>query len=328
MQKNNNKIGLLLLVDFEKAFDSISFKYIEKVLKYFKFGANIINWVSLLLNNFTASVCHAGNISRTFQIGRGCRQGDPLSSGLFILCIELLSIKLRGSKGIKGYSIGDIEILLSTYADDLSIFLTYTHQNLRNAVKILGDFYDISGLRIQVTKTQCILIGTKYNPHFRLCPDIDLTWDQNFKLLGVQFDALLENMEINIANKVEEINKTMTSWQYRFLSILGRNTVAKTFLLPKLTHLAMSVPTIDKKTLNIIESKIYRFIWGGTDKVRRIDAKCQEKQGGLNFPDIYSSWSSFKFSWLRRLIDNPDTKWAKILEYYIKLRIPDFKIEK
>ena len=57
------KVGLLLLIDFKRAFDSISFDFIIKTLDYFKFGDTIRNWVKILLNNFKACINHAGNIS-------------------------------------------------------------------------------------------------------------------------------------------------------------------------------------------------------------------------------------------------------------------------
>ena len=35
--------GMILSVDFEKAFDTVSWKFIEKVLNYFNFGPSIIS---------------------------------------------------------------------------------------------------------------------------------------------------------------------------------------------------------------------------------------------------------------------------------------------
>ena len=60
-----------------------------------------------------------------------------------------------------------------------------------------------------------------------------------------------------------------------------------------------------------IESNIFNFIWGGKpDKVAR-DVKKLEKNGGLNFSDIFASWRAFKFSRLRRL-SKTESKWAQI----------------
>ena len=47
--KNNNLLGMLLLVDFEKAFDSVSFKFILTTLDIFNFGENFKTWITILL---------------------------------------------------------------------------------------------------------------------------------------------------------------------------------------------------------------------------------------------------------------------------------------
>ena len=46
--KDNNIEGLLLLIDFEKAYGSVSFSFIEKSLRFFNFGENIIKLVNIL----------------------------------------------------------------------------------------------------------------------------------------------------------------------------------------------------------------------------------------------------------------------------------------
>ncbi len=310
--KQNNKIGLLLLIDFEKAFDSISFKYIDGVLNYFGFKQDIKKWINILLRNFTAVINHAGNISSIFNINRGCRQGDPIASVLFILCIEILAIKIRNS-GVRGFNLGTVEVLISLYADDCTMYLEYDSENLRLVVNILSSFFCLSGLKIQVSKTQCTVIGVTFNNNLRLCGDIELIWKSDFTLLGIKFDALLEHMDVNINSKIVEIEKTMGAWEYRFLTPYGRACVVKTLIIPKLTHISLAIPTLNKITIKRIEDLCYKFIWKGTDKIARTDAKTVESKGGLNFPDINSSWIAFKISWLRRLYKTRgDTCWVKI----------------
>ena len=68
--KENKLSGILLLIDFEKAYDSISFSFITKDLKFLDFGKdlNLINWVNILLNNFEGVINHCGHISKPFKI--------------------------------------------------------------------------------------------------------------------------------------------------------------------------------------------------------------------------------------------------------------------
>ena len=76
---------------------------------------------------------------------------------------------------------------LELYADDCTIFLEPTDENLRNALKTLENFYKISGLKISVSKTKAIWIGSGHNNTHRLCTDLILDWDTKFRLLGIDF---------------------------------------------------------------------------------------------------------------------------------------------
>ena len=107
--KTHKKTGLLLLVDFEKAYDSLSFRYIKKCLTYLNFGESILNWITLLLHDFHAVINHCGNVSKRFSIGRGARQGDPIASYLFIICLEILAHKLRSDKEIRGFKVNGLQ---------------------------------------------------------------------------------------------------------------------------------------------------------------------------------------------------------------------------
>ena len=83
-EKNLN--GMLLLVDFVKAFDSILWPFIYSILSYYGFDAMLINWIKLFNNDKgnVARVSQSAFLSDPIQIGRGCRREDPLSLYLYI----------------------------------------------------------------------------------------------------------------------------------------------------------------------------------------------------------------------------------------------------
>ena len=311
--KNNNKAGIILLIDFEKAYDSISFSYIKKCLSFFKFGESLINWVMLLLKNFSAVINHCGNISEKFDIKKGCRQGDPIASYLFIICIEVLAHKLRSDNKIEAFQIGQKSHLLEIYADDCSIFLKPDAKNLRQTCEILKSFFELSGLKTQVSKTKAIWFGSAWANTTELCPDLKLDWDTDFRLLGIDFDNNLAKMDRNLDDKIGEIRKLFNCWINRTMSPYGKITIIKTLAISKLSHAALVIPTINKNKIKEIEDIMFKFLWNNKpDKVAREDIKLSERAGGMGMIDIKDYWLSFKFSWFRRLCIT-DSFWPEIL---------------
>ena len=84
-----------------------------------------------------SSVAVNGQLSEWFSIQRGCRQGDPISPYLFILCVEILAIVIRQNKNIKGILIGETEYKISQNADDTEIMLEVTRTHLRKQLRLL-----------------------------------------------------------------------------------------------------------------------------------------------------------------------------------------------
>ena len=67
--------GILLLIDFEKAFDSISWSFIYDTLKFFNFGESVIEWVNTFYKDITSAVTQTCSLSEFFKVQRGFRQG-------------------------------------------------------------------------------------------------------------------------------------------------------------------------------------------------------------------------------------------------------------
>ena len=301
----NDIPGLLLLIDFEKAFDSISHHFIIKVLQYFKFGPSIIRWFSVFYENIQSCIVVNGHLTPRFRIERGCRQGDPLSSYIFLLCAEILGIMFRKSRFINGISISEKKLKLIQYADDTLLTLNGTFSELNVALSILDEYASISGLKINIHKTRAIWIG-RYKHKKDILIDRDLTWvfDEYFKYLGVDFCTNLQEMvHYNYREKIMEIRSQMTSWLKRYLTVLGRVTVVKSLLISKLNYLIMSLPNPSDKVLKELNSLFYNFIWEEKpDKVCRNQMSQKYIDGGVKMIDIYAHCQSLKISWIRRIV--------------------------
>jgi hypothetical protein len=99
--EDENIPGLLLLIDFAKAFDTLSWTFMQKAVGFINFGPSIRNWISIFSTDITSVINQGGNISDRITIQRGCRQGDPVSPYIFLICAEILAIKIRMNENIK-----------------------------------------------------------------------------------------------------------------------------------------------------------------------------------------------------------------------------------
>ena len=76
--------GLLLFLDFEKAFDSLEWPFIHKTLEHFGFGPTLIKWVKVFYCNIESCILNNGWSSNFFKLSRGVRQGTWIKKYLDI----------------------------------------------------------------------------------------------------------------------------------------------------------------------------------------------------------------------------------------------------
>ncbi|GKB82704.1 RNA-directed DNA polymerase, eukaryota [Tanacetum coccineum] len=93
--KRKKKQTLLFKVDFEKAYDSVRWDFLDDILCKFGFGEKWRKWIHCCLNSSKGSIIINGSPTGEFQFGRGLKQGDSLSPFLFLLVMESLHISFK-----------------------------------------------------------------------------------------------------------------------------------------------------------------------------------------------------------------------------------------
>ena len=318
--EKQNIPGLLLFVDFEKAFDTLEWTFVEKTLFFYNFGESIKSWIKLFYTNITSCIQNNGWSSDFFQLGRGVRQGCPLSPYLFILCVEILANAVRNNDGIKGICISETECKISQYADDTTLILDGTDISAKHSLGLLDSFAEISGLKVNYEKTEALWIGSLRLQNRRIELNKNILWSFcKVNALGVWVSTIKEESAmLNFQEKKEKISKIIENWQFRRLTLLGKITVIKSLLASQLVYILSPLPT-PSGYLKEINSLLYKFLWNGKcDKIKRVHMINDYTKGGLKMLDIQSFNNAVKAKWVQRYLDpNNKGKWKLFTDFFL-----------
>ena len=310
------KPGMLLLIDFEKAFDSVAWSFIKKSLLYFNFKDDIIKWLETFYKNIKSTVIVNNTPTPWFPIERGCRQGDPISPYIFLICSEVLACMIRQNKKIKGYVIFNKENLLTQFADDTSLLLDGSKESFEYCVHTILEYAKFSGLAMNFDKTKVIWFGCEQPIKTVYLPHLNFEWNpKTFNILGITFTVDLKNLtDNNIRNKMNSINVELNKWYKRDLTPFGKITVIKLLCLSKIVHILISLPSPSIKILNELNKIFYDFLWNGKpDKIKRSVSKMKIDNGGIGMIDVNLFDKALKLTWVRRYF-NSNASWKLLFD--------------
>ena len=261
--------GILVSIDFQKAFDKVEYSAIFATMNWFNFGPRMIAWVELLFKEFSLATCNNGYISSPFKAGKGCFQGNPISPYLFILIIEVLATKLRQNNKIKGIKIRGKTLLMTLFADDLGLLLENNKEVWEATVTMLDWFQGNTGTRINYDKTIVYRLGSARRSNARFYSHRKLIWSDNpIRILGV---VLTENLEkickLNYEEIFVKIESVMKLWQQRNLSLFGKILVTNTLIMSLFTYKFAVLPPFPEEFCTKLNDIVQKFIWRGGPKI-------------------------------------------------------------
>ena len=142
-------------------------------------------------------------------------QGDTASPYIFIIVLEILILRLNNDPSIikltLKYVDNDVQNNfnpdpLLVFADDMTIVMKETEENLVRVRDIFKDFAKLSGLEINEDKTNIIRIGTRLDDLTPQTDRVSFKYTTKFKILGFDIDNKLEELDKNF------LKKEKTSW--------------------------------------------------------------------------------------------------------------------
>ena len=315
-------LGAVLLVDLHKAFDSLHWSFIFTMLKSYGFGNSLINWIRILYKNPKCRVVNNNFLSPLFEVKKGVRQGDPLSPTIFLLCIECLAIMLRQSRQYKGIKLNQQTFKVSLFVDNIAIFLNGNALQFNYVFDILDTFGQKSGCKVNMSKSNAFCVGSSKSNFSQPFSDKGLSWPQTLvKYLGVNipitnFDNNFLFSE-NFPGITREVQTLLNIWSSRGLTLLGKITILKSLVIPKIVYKATYLPvTLPETFIKELNQIMYKFIWGSKwEKIGRSQLCCDVKEGGGKMIDIKQYVLSLRHNFIFKLFDNNYQSSWKSLEH-------------
>ena len=130
-------------------------------------------------------------------------------------------------------------MLSEAYADDLTIMFKWGRAGLKRILTVLKEFELVSGLKINVNKTQLMITGGDGEIIGDAIEGITVVNELN--VLGVQIDRKLVNLDANWEKTILKMINQANYWKLFRLSISGRVMIAKTYMISQATYLMGSL---------------------------------------------------------------------------------------
>jgi hypothetical protein len=324
LARRNGQSCLIFKVDFEKAYDSVEWSFLDYMLGRFGFCTKWRDWIRACVFAGSMSVLINGSPSEEINIQRGLKQGDPLAPFLFLLVAEGLGGLMKRAVEInrfRGFKVGGSDVVIShlQYADDTICVGEATIENLWTLKAILRGFEMASGLKVNFWKSR--LMGVNVSQEFMTVASAFLNCKTSsipFIYLGLPVGANPRRVA-TWEPLIETLRKRLGAWGNKFISLGGRIVLLNAVLnaIPVFYLSYLKVPSLVWKKIRQIQRD---FLWGGRRGSKKIswikwDTVCLPKnKGGLGVRDVRLVNISLLAKWRWKLLDNTQAVWKEVIK--------------
>jgi hypothetical protein len=317
--------GVLCKLDMEKAYDHVDWSFLMYLLRRCGFGEKWCSWIQHCITSVRFSVLINGIPSGFFGSSRGVRQGDPLSSFLFVLVMEAFSRMLGAfnDRGlISGFSVGSREqdrVTIShlLFADDTLVFCGANVSQIRHLGALLVCFEAVAGLKVNLSKSVLVPVGLVENVG-QLAGLLGCGYGEvPLKYLGLPLGASFK-LKTMWAGLEDMMVRKLAPWKRLYLSKGGRVTLIKSTLSNMPTYMLSLFP-IPADVAKRIEKIQRDFLWGGMNDefkhhlVEWAKVCTPIDEGGLGIRNIRRFNQALLGKWLWRFAHEEGAWWRSVL---------------
>ncbi|KAI3426756.1 GRAS domain-containing protein [Psidium guajava] len=307
-------------VDFQKAYDTVNWDFLELVLLAFGFPRLFADLVMECVRSPKFSISINGELHGFFSSGRGIRQGDPMSPYLFTLVMETFSGILDGQATLPGFKFfwrcKPTRLTHLFFADDVLLFSEANMESVTLLKDGLQKFTAWSGLNPNDHKSEIYYSGKSIALKNQLLEFLGFAEGKlPFRYLGVPIVSKRLS-KADCHGLVDYITARAQSWSHRFLSFAGRLQLI-TSVLRTIYNFWAGVFILPKAVLNCIERVLRQFLWTGAGlsvggaKVSWSHVCLPKNEGGLGIRRMLdcNKAAMLKHIWI--LFSDKESLWCK-----------------
>lgn len=315
-EEYNLKIHLAF-VDYTKAFDCVSHSFLFKAMSNQGYSLEIIKIIKKMYENAKAMVI-TDIEGEKFEIRKGVRQGDPLSSILFNIALEEVFRKLDWEG--RGLNINGSWLSNLRFADDVVVLAN----NKEELTKMLKELYEESkkaGLEMNLIKTKYITNTEDGNEDIRIDNDRSIKAAEDVIYLGQTISAT-NRREKEITRRIKIGWNKYWALKRIFktnLSLKIKSKVFNTCIIPAMNYGAQTwaLREKDKNKLQVTQNKMEKGMLGIKQNTRISTRKV--KNTLKNNKNIIEQSRLSKWDWAGHIARREGKSWVeKTTFWYLK----------
>ncbi|GJS59198.1 RNA-directed DNA polymerase, eukaryota, reverse transcriptase zinc-binding domain protein [Tanacetum coccineum] len=316
-------------IDIQKAYDTVNWEFLEKILGGFGFHGLMIKWIMQCVTTDAFTLNINGERIGYFKGGRGLRHGDPISPYLFTMIMEIFSLILlreieREPQFQYHFGCKSIKLSHVCFVDDLLVMCHGDLISVKVIKKALDSFSAYSGL-IPNNSESIVFYGSMNEEEKNaICSVLPFAIrNMSVRYLGV----LLIDKRLGVKEcgcLLDKIKNRIRNWKNKYLSYAGRLQLidvvlesihvywASVFLLPA---------TIIKEINRILKNFLWNQSENSASKAKVAwSSICRPKdQGGLGLKSLHIWNQALLTKHVWNIATKKDSLWVKWV-HYVKLR--------
>ena len=164
-------------------------------------------------------------------------------------------------------------------------------------------------------------IGSLRHSCARFYSENQLHWTDKTKILGIVFGSMVQRtVEINTEIILNKLEKILSNWATRSLTVIGRILVINTLAVSSMVHILSILPILPDSFFTKVKKMFTEYIWQGKRaKIAYSKLILKIPDGGLKLVDPYAKQLALKISWIRKSVDGENFFWKIILQEIMPL---------